>query len=113
VVLFSAPVSPWLLLDRAEKVYCVSSTLGMEAIFAGHRPIVFGRAFYAGLGLSDDRHEEKRIAPTVSVEQLFHAAYQSYCTWVDPLLDRKTDVISVARILAAQAEFARKHAPVF
>lgn len=46
--LLDTPVSPWKLLDGAIAVYTVSSQLGLEAIFAGHRPRVFGQPFYAG-----------------------------------------------------------------
>ena len=35
-------------------VYTVSSQMGFEAIFAGHRPRVFGKPFYAGWGLTED-----------------------------------------------------------
>ncbi len=108
VQLLRDAVSPWALMQAAHKVYCVSSTMGMEAIFAGHRPTVFGNAFYSGIGLTDDRnsatvHEEPR-----SAEQLFHAAYMEYCHWYDPFLDRKTDCASTARTLATQAAFARR-----
>ena len=56
ITLLDAPVSPWALMEGAVAVYTVSSQLGFEAILAGHRPRVFGQPFYAGWGLSDDRH---------------------------------------------------------
>ncbi|MFP4274543.1 MAG: capsular polysaccharide biosynthesis protein, partial [Paracoccaceae bacterium] len=54
ISLLSAPVSPWRLLEGAVGVYTVSSQLGFEAIFAGHRPRVFGQPFYVGWGLTED-----------------------------------------------------------
>ena len=54
VVLLSDPVSPWQLMQGATAVYTVSSGMGFEAIFAGHKPRVFGQPFYAGWGLSQD-----------------------------------------------------------
>ncbi|MGL4412855.1 capsular polysaccharide export protein, LipB/KpsS family, partial [Roseinatronobacter monicus] len=47
ITLLSDPVSPWELLEGALAVYTVSSQLGFEAIFAGHKPRVFGLPFYA------------------------------------------------------------------
>lgn len=109
VILFRDPVSPWTLMHDAQQVYCVSSTLGMEAIFAGHRPVVFGNAFYCGLGLTDDRHAATQDMGQRSPEQLFHAAYVDYCHWYDPFTDSPSDVLTVAKTLATQAQFARSH----
>ena len=46
------PISPWRLFEGAEALYTVSSGLGLEAIWAGLRPRVFGTPFYAGWGLT-------------------------------------------------------------
>jgi capsular polysaccharide export protein len=56
ISLLSDPVSPWALLEGAIAVYCVTSQMGFEAILAGHRPQIFGQPFYAGWGLTEDRH---------------------------------------------------------
>ena len=109
VTLLLDAVSPWTLMAKAEKVYCVSSTMGLEAIFAGHSPIVFGNAFYCGLGLSEDRHPLTKALGSQTPEQLFHAAYVEYCHWYDPFTNAPTDFLSVARTLATQASFARKY----
>lgn len=109
VVLFTEPVSPWILLDRARAVYCVSSQMGMEAIFAGHRPVVFGNAFYCGLGLTEDRHPDVIQIGHRSTEQLFHAVYINYCNWIDPYTNRASDFTATAQSLAAMAGFRRAH----
>ena len=110
---FDQPVSPWALFDRAGAVYTVSSQLGMEAIFAGHRPAVFGRAFYSGWGLTDDRHPEAEQIGERSAGQLFLAAYLQYCTWYDPYFNRPTTFETVVHALTAQAEAWRLvHKPV-
>jgi len=90
VRLFSDPVSPWALLDGAVAVYTVSSQLGFEAIFAGHRPHVFGRPFYAGWGLTHDNHPHPfpRRGRRLSRAQLFAAAMILYPVWYDPFRDR-------------------------
>lgn len=109
VVLFTKPVSPWILLERARAVYCVSSQMGMEAIFAGHRPVVFGTAFYCGLGLTEDRHPDGIQIGDRSPAQLFHAAYVKYCNWIDPYTNRASDFTATAQSLAAIAGFKRAH----
>jgi len=90
VRLFSEPVSPWSLLEGAVAVYTVSSQLGFEAIFADHRPRVFGRPFYAGWSLTDDRHPAglPRRGRSLSRVQLFAAAMIQYPVWYDPCRDR-------------------------
>jgi capsular polysaccharide export protein len=90
VTVISDPVSPWALLDGAVGVYTVSSQLGFEAIFAGHRPRVFGRPFYAGWGLTEDRHPRPfpRRGRRLSRAQLFAAAMILYPVWYDPCRDR-------------------------
>ena len=109
VILYAKAVSPWAIMAQAKKVYCVSSTMGMEAIFAGHTPIVFGSAFYCGLGLTDDRHSAVTPIGSRTAEQLFHAAYIQYCNWYDPFKDEASDFNSTALSIATQATFRRKH----
>ncbi len=90
VRLIGDPVSPWSLLDGAAAVYTVSSQMGFEAILAGHRPQVFGRPFYAGWGLSDDRHPAPfaRRGRRLTRAQLFAGAMILAPTWYDPCRDR-------------------------
>ena len=43
IAFFTDPISPYTLFEGARAVYTVSSGLGFEAIFAGHKPRVFGQ----------------------------------------------------------------------
>lgn len=106
-ILFDAPVSPWHLFERAKSVYVVSSQLGMEAIFAGHRPVVYGRAFYSGWGLSVDRHPQTTQHPPRSIPQLFLAAYLQYTHWYDPFHSRQSSFENAAQMLKIQANATR------
>jgi capsular polysaccharide export protein len=81
--LVSAPIAPRQLLDSAERVYCVTSLMGFEAIIAGHRPRVFGRPFYGGWGLSEDEQAFERRARALSREQLFAGAIILYPKYYD------------------------------
>ena len=90
VRLVDAPLSPWALLDGAAAVYTVSSQMGFEAILAGHRPQVFGRPFYAGWGLTADRHTAPlpRRGRPLSRAQIVAGAMILYPVWYDACRDR-------------------------
>ena len=108
VILLDYPCSPWVLFERAKAVYVVSSQLGLEAIFAGHKPVTYGRAFYAGFGLTTDRHPDQPPHAPRSAAQIFHAAYLQYTRWYDPFFDCETGFETTARTLAAQAGWWRE-----
>jgi capsular polysaccharide export protein len=86
--MLTAPVSPWRLVEGARAVYTVSSQLGMEAVFAGQTPRVFGQPFYAGWGLTADERPLPRRGRNLTREDLFAAAMLLAPTWYDPCRDR-------------------------
>ena len=103
VTLISAPVSPWALFEGATAVYTVSSQLGFEAIFAGHKPRVFGQPFYAGWGLTQDENPVARRERRLTRAQLFAAAMILYPTWYDPVGDRTCELEDAINQLEAEA----------
>ncbi|MCX7300992.1 MAG: capsular polysaccharide biosynthesis protein [Rhodobacterales bacterium] len=102
------PISPWTLLAGASAVYTVSSQLGFEAILAGHRPHVWGQPFYAGWGLSHDRHPNPRRARTLTRPQLFATAMILYPRWYDPVLDRLCSLEDAIATLEAETRAWRE-----
>ncbi|MDU8943444.1 capsular polysaccharide biosynthesis protein [Ovoidimarina sediminis] len=106
--LITAPVSPARLMEGAVAVYTVSSGLGFEAIFHGHRPRVFGTPFYAGWGLTEDRGPLPRRGRPLSRAQLFAGAMILYPAWYDPFRDRLCEVEDVLRALDAEARAWRE-----
>ncbi|MEH7827233.1 capsular polysaccharide biosynthesis protein [Gemmobacter denitrificans] len=86
--LYDGLASPHDLLDGAIAVYTVSSQLGFEAVLAGHRPQVFGQPFFAGWGLTTDRHPPARRGRRLTPAQLFAAAMILAPVWYDPCRDR-------------------------
>jgi capsular polysaccharide export protein len=105
---FTDPVSPYILFEGARAVYTVSSGLGFEAIFAGHKPRVFGQPFYAGWGLTTDAFEIQRRQRTLTRAQLFAAAMILYPRWYDPYQDRLCTLEAVIDTLEAQARSWRE-----
>lgn len=108
ITFFSEPISPWTLLDGAIAVYTVSSQLGFEAIFAGHKPRVFGSPFYAGWGLTDDEFPVQRRQRRLSRAQLFAAAMLLYPKWYDPFADALCSFENALEVLAAETRAWRE-----
>lgn len=108
ITLLTDPVSPWTLFEGAVGVYTVSSQMGFEAIFAGHKPRVFGQPFYAGWGLTEDEIPVQRRQRRLTRAQLFAAAMILYPTWYDPYRDRLGSFETAVTSLAAQAHAWRE-----
>ncbi|QJF50677.1 capsular polysaccharide biosynthesis protein [Roseobacter ponti] len=102
------PVSPHLLFEGALGVYTVSSQLGFEAIFAGHRPRVFGQPFYAGWGLTGDEFPVQRRQRRLTRAQLFAGAMMLYPKWYSPFTDALCTFEDAQENLAAQARAWRE-----
>lgn len=88
--LISEDVNVLSLLESVHKVYCVTSQMGFEALLLGKKVVTFGVPWYAGWGLTDDRHyavqelvrHGRRESRTLL--QLFCASYLQYSRYIDP-----------------------------
>ncbi|MFK7940867.1 MAG: capsular polysaccharide biosynthesis protein [Roseovarius sp.] len=110
IKLFAEPVSPWTFFEGATAVYTVSSGLGFEAIYAGHKPHVFGQPFYAGWGLTEDRHPHRmtRRGRVLTRTQMFAATMILYPKWYDPHRDRLCELEDAIAMLEAQVRAWRE-----
>lgn len=99
---------PRTLMEGAVAVYTVTSQMGFEAILAGHRPQVFGQPFYAGWGLTDDRHPVWRRKRRLTRAQLFAAAMILYPVWYDPCRDRLCSFEEMLNQLEAEVRAFRQ-----
>lgn len=102
--LLAEDVSPLSLLAQVDKVYVVTSQMGFEALLLGKPVVCFGLPWYAGWGLTDDRHPEQatlaaRRAPR-SLEALFAAAYFDYPRYLDPATGKAGTLFDVIDWLA-------------
>ena len=104
VEFLTEPINTWDLLARAEAVYTVSSQLGYEAILAGRPVRCFGKAFYAGWGLTEDEQRIDRRTRALTVEELFAGCHLSYPIYYDPWRDRLCDFETACKVLACQVE---------
>lgn len=108
ISMLDEPVSPWALMEGAIAVYTVSSQMGFEAIFADHKPRVFGAPFYAGWGLTQDEFPIQRRQRQITRAQLFMAAMLLYPKWYDPHSDTLCSFETALENLAAQARAWRE-----
>ena len=108
ISLCDAAISPWRLFEGAVGVYTYSSQLGFEAIFAGHKPRVFGQPFYAGWGLTADERPVARRQRRLTKAQLFLASQILYPTWYDPYRDQLCEIETILGTLEAQSNAFRQ-----
>ncbi|WP_112875018.1 capsular polysaccharide biosynthesis protein [Paracoccus endophyticus] len=74
------------LIDRADEVWTITSTLGFEALVRGKPVTTLGAPFYAGWGLTRDLGPvpARRVARP-DLAALVHAALIAYPRYVDPV----------------------------
>ncbi|HEX6443003.1 MAG TPA: hypothetical protein VF007_12500 [Stellaceae bacterium] len=77
-------VSTAALLDRIDEVHMMTSLAGFEALLRRRRVVVYGRPFYAGWGLTEDRLSMDR-GRQLSLEELVAGVLILYPRYLDPL----------------------------
>ncbi|WP_086304127.1 capsular polysaccharide biosynthesis protein [Campylobacter devanensis] len=78
-------VSMPVLLDIADEIHTMTSTSGLEAILRGKRVICYGRPFWAGWGLSDDKKPLPRRCRNLNIDELIAGAYIIYPRYIYPV----------------------------
>lgn len=71
-------------LNACRRVATLTSLTGFEALMRGKAVSVYGRPFYAGWGLTDDRLAFERRSRRAGVDHLVHAALIAYPLYVTP-----------------------------
>lgn len=71
-------------LAACQRVATLTSLTGFEALTRGKAVSVYGRPFYAGWGLTDDRMTFERRHRRASIDHLIHAALIAYPIYVTP-----------------------------
>lgn len=103
-VVLREAVNPLSLIERMERVYVVSSTMGFEALLAGKPVTCFGLPWYAGWGATDDRQACPRRTRRRSMQELFAAAYFHYARYLDPATHRQGTIFEVIDWLVRQKQ---------
>jgi len=71
-------------LNACDRLATLTSLTGFEALMRGKPVSVYGRPFYAGWGLTDDRLAFERRTRRASLQSLIHAALIGYPVYVTP-----------------------------
>ncbi len=108
--LLTEVVNPFVLLDCVDQVYTVNAPLGFEALLSARPVSVFGQPFYAGWGQTDDRMLCQRRARTLTVEQIFAAAYVDYPRYLDPTTGERGDILDVIEFILHQRRVRKTYA---
>jgi capsular polysaccharide export protein len=108
-VVLSQDVNPLSLIEGMDRVYVVSSQLGLEAMLCGKPVVCFGMPFYAGWGATDDRVTCERRRARRTVREIFAAAYLLYARYLHPEQGDRGTVFDVIEHLALQRRMAREN----
>ena len=76
------------VLDAADEVHTITSLVGFEALLRAKTVVVHGRPFYAGWGLTRDRHHFARRSRRRSLDELVAATLIAYPRYLDPQTGR-------------------------
>jgi capsular polysaccharide export protein len=71
-------------LDRADEIHTMTSLTGFEALLRGKTVYTYGLPFYAGWGLTIDRHASDRRRKRRTIEELLYCTlvlYPRYYDW--------------------------------
>ncbi|MFZ7235593.1 capsular polysaccharide biosynthesis protein [Avibacterium gallinarum] len=106
VRIISQDINPPTLLSQVDKVYCVTSQMGFEALLQGKEVVTFGVPWFAGWGLTDDRHpfvaelitQQRRKSRTLN--EVFYAAYFQYSRYINPFTGETGDIFDVIHYLS-------------
>lgn len=89
-------------LAVATEVHTMTSLVGFESLLRGIPVVVYGQPFYAGWGLTTDRHPHPRRARAVTLDELVCATYLRYPRYLDRRIGRFTTAERVAAELASE-----------
>ncbi|KWK64586.1 capsular biosynthesis protein [Burkholderia ubonensis] len=100
------------LLPEVRHVYTLGATEGLYALLRGATVHVFGRPYYAGWGLTDDRQFQygRRSLPTR--EAFFHAVFVRLARYLDPSTHREGTLDAVVASMELQTEVARRYGDI-
>ncbi|MEZ4326867.1 MAG: hypothetical protein R3B40_16745 [Polyangiales bacterium] len=82
-------------LDVADEVHTMTSLVGFEALLREKDVVVYGLPFYAGWGLTRDRHAHPRRTRRLSLDELVHATLIDYPVYVDPVTEARTNAETI------------------
>ncbi|MCM2473253.1 capsular polysaccharide biosynthesis protein [Rhizobium sp. CG5] len=86
-------------LETIDHVYTITSLGGFEALLRGIPVTTLGCPFYAGWGLTDARQPNPRRTRTLSVLNVFAAAYILYPRYFHPIENRTIEIEEALEVM--------------
>ncbi|EAI4099261.1 capsular polysaccharide biosynthesis protein [Campylobacter jejuni] len=68
----------------ADEIHTITSTSGFDALLRAKKVFTYGMPFYAGWGLTKDKHKCKRRTRKLSLEELVAGALITYPRYINP-----------------------------
>lgn len=102
-----ADLNPLSVIEKADRVYVVTSQMGFEALLLDKPVECFGMPFYAGWGLTRDRQTCPRRTRVRTLLEVFAAAYILYSRYIDPTTGRQGTIEQVIDHLVLQCRAHR------
>jgi capsular polysaccharide export protein len=102
-----ADLNPLSVIEKADRVYVVTSQMGFEALLLDKPVECFGMPFYAGWGLTRDRQNCSRRTRARTLEEVFAAAYILYSRYIDPDTGKQGTIEQVIDHLVLQCRAHR------
>ena len=99
VFLIDYDINPYALFDIVEKVFCVTSGMGFEALLAGKEVHVYGLPFYSNWGLTIDKVDLPRRKQTRTLEDVFFYSYILCSRYFDPVHKKGGEIEDVIRYI--------------
>lgn len=99
-------------LDVADEVHTMTSLTGFEALLRGKRVVTYGLPFYAGWGLTTDRHPTPRRSRHLTLDELVAGTLLRYPRYLDLSSGHFTTAAAVLADLALRRSGARRRQTV-
>ncbi|WP_299201287.1 capsular polysaccharide biosynthesis protein [uncultured Amphritea sp.] len=90
------------LLECVDEVHTLTSLTGFEALLRGVKVYTYGIPFYAGWGLTEDRHYCPRRTRKLTLDQLVAATLIMYPIYVDPGSGHQVNVETAVDLINQQ-----------
>lgn len=100
---------PLELLRHVQEVWTMTSLLGFEALLREVPVTCLGQPFYAGWGLTTDRHPLERRTARPSLAALIHCVLVDYPRYVDPVTQQPCPIETVLHRLENPEQIPRQH----
>jgi capsular polysaccharide export protein len=87
-------------IDAVREVHTMTSLAGFDALLRGRKVVTYGRPFYAGWGLTEDRLDFPRRTRRLTLEELVAGTLLHYPRYWRPDLGAFVSAESVVRLIA-------------